>query len=109
MPRTPSRQGYRSGRVASGLCMSACTTLARRRRQAGNYWARRNELIRRGEAQRVARSKRPQVMDRVLPKSFPERPIDLPLQRQLNPSALRGRLHHEDYEKIILRIDKEEG
>src|ERR1700694_565915 len=45
----------------------------------------------------------------VLSKSFPERLIDQPLQRQLNPSALRRRLRHEDHEHIVLRIDKEEG
>src|SRR6202158_6294871 len=42
-------------------------------------------------------------------RSPPQRLIDQGLQRQLNPSALRRRLHHEDHEHIVLRIDKEEG
>ena len=45
----------------------------------------------------------------IVGNSFLERPIDLPLQRQLNSSALRGRLRHEDYEHVVLRIDEEEG
>src|SRR6476646_6750398 len=42
-------------------------------------------------------------------KLVPQRLVDQRLQRQLNPSALRRRLHHEDHEHIVLRIDKEEG
>src|SRR5258708_18852703 len=38
-----------------------------------------------------------------------ERLVDQCLQSQLNPSALRWRLHHEDHEHIVLRIDKKEG
>src|SRR5260370_37796137 len=42
-------------------------------------------------------------------RSVLERLIDQRLQRQLNPSALRRCLHHEDYEHIVLRIDEKEG
>src|ERR1700738_936466 len=34
--------------------------------------------------------------------------INESLQRQLNPAALRGRLHHTDHEHVVDRIDEEE-
>src|ERR1700726_4602354 len=41
--------------------------------------------------------------------SFPQRLIDQRLQLGLNPPVLRGRLHHENREHVVLRIDKEKG
>src|ERR1700761_3917940 len=41
--------------------------------------------------------------------SFSQRLIDQRLQLVLNPPVLRGRLHHENREHVVLRVDKEEG